>query len=165
MIKYTGFIYENSFKQLKNVEFRVEIFSRVGLCDHVTLHFGMALQEHLWTLFSICHERESSTHAGADCGRNWEIVIEQVGEGGHCRTFLQHALEPLLDAPINKTIKLGKMSMRLKGKWAKNWRNVFRGVRGLRGFSIKDLEEIELGRKIPQALVEMFFEEDMGFWW
>jgi len=159
MIKYKGIIYDRVFKQLKNVEFKVNVLPCGGYCDHHALHLGFLLQQNLISLHQICSDRTSSTYAQEFSGKNWQLVITGIGEKGQGRRFLEFMLAPIIDDLIYRAIDLGKMSMTVKGSWVKDWQKLFRRFQKLPGFLVENVVEVEVGRLIPRDLMDMAEEE------
>jgi len=155
MIKYKGIIYEKVFKQLKNVELRVNVLSCGSYCDYHALHLGILFQANLISLYDIICDRASSIYAQDVSGKNWELVITGTGVKGQGRRFLELMLGPIIDGVATRAVILGKMSMTVKGNWGKNWQGVFCEFRKLRGFSADKVVEVEVGRLIPRHLLDM----------
>jgi len=163
MIKYKGLIYEKAFQQLKNVELHVNIFSRGTFCDHLALYWGRNLRRNLWSFFELTVDLYRD-HGAQLAGKNWEVVVKALGQGGgHGQRFLEVVLEPFTDSLARYLVKDGKLSMRLQGRFAKNWTGVFRGFRELPGFTTDKLVEVEIGRDIPRWLLEEYFYEEFDY--
>ena len=165
MLKYKGIIYEKVFMKLKNVELKVTVLPCGGHCDYHDLRLGIIFQQNLESLYRICSNRQASTYAREPSGKNWELVISGTGNKGHGRRFLELILDPIIDGGlVFRVVKLGKMSMAVRGNWGTNWQNLFRKFRKLPGFSANKVVEVDVGRVIPRRLMDIVEEEGVdGF--
>ena len=165
MIKYRGFIYPKIFRNLKNVEFHVEVFSRTSYCDHATASLGAQLRNHLCCLWEVLIDTRRGDYDLR--GKDWQVVIHCPGEldGLHGSRFLAEMLNPIIVvSPLQDLVKGGNIALKLKGKFGKGWQDTFKDFMDCRGFSTTELEEVESPREIPMELIIAFLWNDDGLY-
>ncbi|KAG9243830.1 hypothetical protein BJ878DRAFT_102816 [Calycina marina] len=159
MVKYNGIVYKKIFQKLKHVELRVDIDDRIGYCDVHAMRMAAAMKSRLETLEKVLKERQRSNYAGDPSAKHWNLVINSQGILGHTVNYLEFLLSPLLiDDSAPRTLKLGKISVTIKGNWTKNWFKVFEDLRKLSGFSADDIKDVEVGPAVRLTLIEMAWD-------
>ncbi|KAH8599388.1 hypothetical protein B0O99DRAFT_389738 [Bisporella sp. PMI_857] len=155
MMKYKGLIYPHIFGKLRQVEFHVDIPSRVGYCDHMVIYMAKSLRSNLESLEDICRDMHKNTYDVRDHYKKWKIVVHSDG-GSHGTHILGSMLEAIRCAPIPFLVKCEKITLTLDGKFPKNWQKLFYKFKGFTGFVTKDVEEIEGSRQISRSFIAQF---------
>jgi hypothetical protein len=164
MVRYRGLMYPGVLQRLRHIEFRVALFDRSQMCNHITLHFARAILNQLLPLSGIIQQRVAIPKKNIGHGRDWKIVISSPGMLGY--RVMKKILEPVIYGSAPRGARDEKLQILLEGKFPNGWEGMFN--RFLEGDSLvtTSVESVDAKKYDVNGMdIEDYFEYGDEIWW